>query len=55
MVLEWLRRRSATLDSHLRQYLFSDGPILALEARADAPATSPGAGLGIGSLKPREA
>src|SRR5918999_6140332 len=31
MVLEWLRRRDAKLDEHLRTYLFTDRPILELE------------------------
>lgn len=31
MVLEWLRRHDATLDRHLRTYLFSEGSILEVE------------------------
>ena len=34
MVLEWLRRTSADFDKELREYLFTDGPITKLEARA---------------------
>jgi ferritin-like protein len=56
MVLEWLRRRDPTFAGHLRTYLFSEGPIGEREAGAAAGGeTTPGAGLGIGSLKPREA
>src|SRR5690554_8139567 len=60
MVLEWLRRRDPVLDSHLRQYLFTEGSILAIEeaadggGAADAPAVKDrgtAAGLGIGSLR----
>ena len=63
MVLEWLRRRDAVLDRHLRAYLFSQGPIEGLEriqeAKENDPSTSvePSAGvevgLGIGSLRER--
>jgi ferritin-like protein len=60
MVIEWLRRQDATFDGHLRTYLFTEGPIVAIEQEAedggegggDAPAPgSDAAGLGIGSLK----
>ncbi|NWG45674.1 MAG: ferritin [Alphaproteobacteria bacterium] len=34
MVLEWLRRNSKDFDKELREYLFQDGPITALEADA---------------------
>ena len=60
MTLEWLRRRDAKLDEHLRTYLFTSGPLLEIEARAEsngggdhdaeAPRSSDGS-LGIGSLK----
>ena len=57
MVLEWLRRRDPALDAMLRQYLFSQAPVLDIE-EGDAAGTGPddGAsgpgdgGLGIGSL-----
>lgn len=29
MCLEWLRRNYPDFDSHLREYLFTDGPIVA--------------------------
>jgi ferritin-like protein len=54
MNLEWLRRNSPEFDARARTYLFGEGPILALEARAEAkaPAVPPANGaLGIGSLR----
>jgi len=63
MTLEWLRRRDAMLDRHLRTYLFTSDSITEVEAAAEAvggppPAANPvpaGAGsLGIGSLKGTE-
>jgi ferritin-like protein len=55
MVLEWLRRRDAKLDEHLRTYLFTDKPLLQIEHEAEqggeeAPAGADGS-LGIGSLR----
>jgi ferritin-like protein len=50
MVLEWLRRRDATLSTQLKTYLFKDGPI-----REGGPAKATGGAgdgsLGIGSLR----
>lgn len=63
MVLEWLRRNDAAFAEHLSTYLYSDGPITAVEAgtkegasggseRAGAAAEGPrDESLGIGSLK----
>ena len=63
MTLEWLRRNDPVLDRHLRTYLFTEGPIVAIEERAEhdgsadeigggAPQLgSDASGLGIGSLK----
>ena len=63
MTLEWLRRNDPVLDRHLRTYLFTEGPIVEIEERAehggDADEIGGGApelgsdasGLGIGSLK----
>ncbi|MCP5431914.1 MAG: ferritin [Alphaproteobacteria bacterium] len=34
MVLEWLRRASPDFDKELKEYLFKEGPITALEERA---------------------
>lgn len=58
MTLEWLRRRDPALDEQLRNYLFTDKPILeveeALEKDDAADGGRPQAGdgsLGIGSLR----
>ena len=58
MTLEWLRRRDPKLDEMLHTYLFTEVPILEVEATATdvaesgtEPAASSAAGLGIGSLK----
>jgi ferritin-like protein len=54
MVLEWLRRRDPVLDEHLRTYLFTEGPITAIEKAAEAggaPGEAGGGTLAIGSLK----
>jgi ferritin-like protein len=66
MNLEWLRRHSPEIDARARIYLFSEGPILEVEARAEgkAPPAGPkvatpgpvapaGGTLGIGSLRRR--
>lgn len=58
MAIEWLRRNNAKFDEELRTYLFSEGPITAVEDEAtgngggggEAAAPSDGS-LGIGSLK----
>ncbi len=34
MVLEWIRRREPRFDKELREYLFSKGPITAVEEKA---------------------
>jgi uncharacterized protein len=58
MTLEWLRRRDPALDTQLRAYLFTDGPIVGREAAVTGGAAGAAAGadssegsLGIGSLK----
>jgi uncharacterized protein len=48
MLLEWLRRHDPTLDAHMRTYLFTDGPITEIEARAEGRST--GAGPSAGGL-----
>jgi ferritin-like protein len=57
MVLEWLRRNDATLDRHMRTYLFTEGSILELEEEAEHGggdgASEPGRDLGIGTLRNR--
>jgi uncharacterized protein len=50
MLLEWLRRHDQELDTHLRTYLFSQGPIRERGAEAGS-AGAPDGSLGIGSLK----
>jgi uncharacterized protein len=62
MMLEWLRRNDAGFAEHLSTYLYSEGPITAVEesAKAGGGARSEGGAaassrseqsLGIGSLK----
>jgi uncharacterized protein len=61
MVIEWLRRRDPELDRMLREYLFSDGPILQREESMKEAEVGGGGGggdnasadgsLGIGSLR----
>jgi ferritin-like protein len=56
MTLEWLRRRDAVLDRHLRTYLFTTEPVTEVESEVTAEAgvgrTGPVAGsLGIGTLR----
>ncbi|HZQ77667.1 MAG TPA: ferritin-like domain-containing protein [Acidimicrobiia bacterium] len=64
MVLEWLRRRDPQIDRFLRQYLFTEGSIVGLEAETAGDSGDGGpdgngaggkgaAGLGIGSLRRR--
>jgi uncharacterized protein len=58
MLLEWYRRRDATMDTNLKEYLFTSGSLVAEEQAgagggnggADAAAGGSGS-LGIGSLK----
>ena len=57
MVLEWIRRRDAGFDAKLREYLFTKGSILAIEAAggsgngAAAHGGNGATGVGIGSLR----
>lgn len=57
MLLEWYRRRDATMDAHLKEYLFSTGSLIAREQAATtgeagaAPEVGGSGSLGIGSLK----
>jgi ferritin-like protein len=50
MTLEWLRRRDSVLDEKLRTYLFTEGPIVGLEAAAES-GEGDGGGAGRGSLR----
>jgi ferritin-like protein len=62
MTLEWLRRKDPVLDRNLRQYLFTEGPVTAVEEALMSGAAEPiedgapegplgDSSLGIGSLK----
>ena len=62
MTLEWLRRHDAVLDEQLRNYLFTDKPILEVEEALEQEDATDGGGpeatsrgrdgsLGIGSLR----
>ena len=58
MVLEWYRRRDATMDAHLKEYLFTSGSLIVREQANTGVGASTGDGaagaagsLGIGSLK----
>jgi ferritin-like protein len=56
MNLEWIRRNDASVDEHMRTYLFAKGPITQIEENATGKngggETAPRAeSLGIGSLK----
>src|SRR5262245_51465882 len=58
MLLEWYRRRDTTMDTHLKEYLFKSGSIIALEQANTGGGSGPagdtpsdGGSLGIGSLK----
>ena len=51
MALEWLRRRDAALDTQLRKYLFTSGPVTEAGAEPGGPVADASGSLGIGSLK----
>jgi hypothetical protein len=59
MTLEWLRRRDAGWDEQLRNYLFTDKPVLEVEEAIDeaeagnkvSKVSSGDGSLGIGSLR----
>lgn len=34
MILEWIRRNDARFDKELREYLFTEGPLIEREAEA---------------------
>ena len=56
MTLEWLRRRDPGWDEQLRNYLFTDKPILEVEeaideAEVENKVSSGDGSLGIGSLR----
>jgi hypothetical protein len=35
MVMEWIRRRNSDFAEHMKTYLFSEGPILEVEEKAE--------------------
>ena len=51
MTLEWLRRHDATLDRHLRTYLFTEDSVLKEEEEAASGADAGCGSLGIGDLR----
>ena len=61
MALEWIRRNDPKMHEHLKTYLFTEGPLTAIEAEAkgeeggsgEAGSESPAkdGSLGIGSLR----
>ncbi len=51
MALEWLRRRDDALDTQLRKFLFTSGPVPQVGAEAEESAAEQSGSLGIGSLK----
>jgi ferritin-like protein len=54
MTLEWIRRRDAKFDEHLRQFLFREGSIVATERGDESLTTASDDTLGIGSLRREE-
>ena len=48
MLLEWLRRHDAELDTHLRNFLFTTGPI---HEKPAATGSKQDASLAVGSLR----
>jgi ferritin-like protein len=50
MSLEWLRRQDPVLDEHLREYLFTEGSIVAIEQEIEGGGSGGGAASGDGSL-----
>jgi len=44
MVLEWIRRRDASFDAKLREYLFTEGSIVRRERAVEAKAGEPNGG-----------
>jgi uncharacterized protein len=54
MLIEWLRRHDASVDGHLRRYLFREEPILETEEDGGSPPVAPGT-LGLGAIDGKEA
>lgn len=55
MVLEWLRRHDPILNTHLQQYLFSEGSIVGHEAAIEGGEDGGGPDLSIRNLCGKEA
>jgi ferritin-like protein len=54
MVLEWIRRHDRTFEAKLREYLFTEGSIVAREKALEpgaAARTNGGASVNLGSLR----
>ena len=57
MALEWIRRNDPKMHEHLKTYLFTEGPVTAIEAEAkgggadESDTPSKDGSLGIGSLR----
>ncbi len=52
MLLEWIRRHDRAFGGHLREYLFTEGPIGAREVGAGAAdGAAAGASVSVGSLR----
>lgn len=52
MTLEWLRRRDPALDAVLRQYLFTEGPIVGIEEAVTGKSGGRGgSGTAVGGLR----
>jgi ferritin-like protein len=49
MLIEWLRRNNTDFDTHIRTYLFAEGPLLEVEEKSDkAGGSDRSAGEGAG-------
>ncbi|APR87616.1 Hypothetical protein A7982_12965 [Minicystis rosea] len=55
MNLEWLRRNSSQFDEKMRIYLFTEGSIVGVEARAEAAERAGEAPTGAASSEPADA
>jgi ferritin-like protein len=51
MTIEWLRRNMDKWDDELRDYLFTNGSLIAVEEGGEASSTSNGSTLSIGDMK----
>lgn len=51
MLVEWLRREIPEFDKELRQYLFTESSLIAVEAGVTSAVVGAVPGLNIGSLK----